>query len=415
MAQQTKKKRRPGGQGSGGNNKRRRSRRRRKPNPNYIPKVEGPTEPGGGVLDLANDGSGTLRARENSYLPGDGDIYVPPGLVKMHSLQAGSEVEGQIGEPKKNGQKPLLCSVESVDGMDPEERSKLPAFGKLTVIDPEPQFVLEPGTGDEDVSLRVIDLLAPVGMGQRGLIVAPPRSGKTVLLQKFSRAINAHYPDCHLIVLLIDERPEEATGWRRSVEDGEVIVSTLDEGPRNHVMAAEITLQRAHRLVETGRDVVVVLDSITRLARAYNSESRGGGGILSGGLGAKVLEKPKKFFGSARNVEDGGSLTILATALIETGSRMDQVIFEEFKGTGNMELVLSRQLAERRIYPAIDIELSGTRKEELLFSQGEIDRVYTLRRVLSKMNSLDSMPLLIDKLQKTESNSQFLASFTVKG
>ncbi|PIE22284.1 MAG: transcription termination factor Rho [Planctomycetota bacterium] len=406
LNQQTKKK-------SG--KKRRRSRRRRKPNPDYIPTPTGPTEPGGGVLDIANDGSGTLRSEENNFLPGDGDIYVPPGLIKMHALQAGSMVEGPVGEPKKPGQKPLLCEVEKVDGLSPDERRALDPFGKLIVVDPEPQLVLEPGQGDDgDVSLRVIDLLAPIGKGQRGLIVAPPRSGKTVLLQKISKAINEHYPDCHLIVLLIDERPEEATGWRRTVENGEVIVSTLDEGPKNHVQAAEITLQRAHRLVEVGTDVVIVLDSITRLARAYNSENRGGGGILSGGLGAKVLEKPKKFFGSARKVEHGGSLTILGTALVETGSRMDQVIFEEFKGTGNMELVLSRQLAERRIYPAIDIELSGTRKEELLLPNAVIDRVYTLRRVLAKMHSLDAMPLLIDRLMKTESNLDFLNSFKVK-
>jgi len=280
------------------------------------------------------------------------------------------------------------------------------------VVDPEPQFVLEPDDGD--ISMRIIDLLAPIGKGQRGLIVAPPRSGKTVLMQKISQALNKRYPEVHLIVLLIDERPEEATGWRRSVESGEVLVSTLDEGPRNHVQLSEITLQRAHRLVECGKDVVIILDSITRLARAYNSENRGGGGIMSGGLGSKVLEKPKKFFGSARNIEDGGSLTILGTCLIETGSRADQVIFEEFKGTGNMELVLSRPLAERRIFPAIDIELSGTRKEELLLPSAVIDRVYTLRRVLSKMQSVDSMPLLIDKLEKTSSNAEFLASFKVK-
>jgi transcription termination factor Rho len=377
-----------------------------------MPEVVGPTEPGGGLLEVQGDGTGFLRSYENSYLAGEGDIYVPGVLVKKHCLKSGSFIEGQVAQPRKPNQKPFLAEVEKVDGMDPEERAKLKPFPKLIVIDPEPQIVL--GPDDDDLSLRVIDLLSPIGYGQRGLIVAPPRSGKTILLQKISKAIVERDPDTHLIVLLIDERPEEATGWRRSIkEHGEVLVSTLDEGPRNHVRLSEITLERAHRLVECGQNVVIVLDSITRLARAYNSENRGGGGILSGGLGAKVLEKPKKFFGSARNVEDGGSLTILGTALVDTGSRMDQVIFEEFKGTGNMELVLSRPLAERRIFPAIDIELSGTRREELLLPEAILDRVYTLRRVLSKMHSLDAMPLLLDKLSATSSNAEFLGSFRV--
>ncbi|MAE77473.1 MAG: transcription termination factor Rho [Planctomycetes bacterium] len=392
--------------------KRRKGRRRNKPNPNYIPQPSGPTTPGAGILEIQNDGSGFLRFYENSYLAGEGDYYVPPGLIKLHKLKAGSFVEGQVGDAKKPGQKPLLCEVDTVDGMKPEERAAMPDFGSLTVIDPQPQILLEPGDGDVD--LRVVDLLAPIGFGQRGLIVAPPRSGKTVLMQKIAHAVEANYPDAHLIVLLVDERPEEATGWRRSIDRGEVLVSTLDEGPQNHVKLSEITLSRAQRLVEVGTDVVVVLDSITRMARAYNSTASGRGGIMSGGLGAKVLEKPKKFLGSARKIEDGGSLTMLATTLIETGSRADTVIFEEFKGTGNMEIVLSRQLAERRIWPAIDIELSGTRKEELLMPDGVIDRIYTLRRVLAKMHSLDSMPLLLDKLLKTDSNAEFLASFKVK-
>ncbi len=406
----TNTKKKPYGNKRRGN--RRRNQRKRRLSPNQMPKIEGPTEPGGGVLELQNDGSGFLRFYENSYLAGEEDIYVPPFLIRTHGLQYGSYIEGLVAQPRKPGQKRLLAEVTKVDGMDPEERRKLPPFGRLTVVDPQPQFVLE--SGDGDLSLRIVDLLAPIGYGQRGLIVAPPRSGKTVLLQKVSNAIAQADPDCHLIVLLIDERPEEATGWRRSVGDGgEVLVSTLDEGPRNHVKLSEITLQRAMRLVECGKDVVIVLDSITRLARAYNSENRGGGGILSGGLGAKVLEKPKKFFGSARNIENGGSLTILGTALIETGSKMDTVIFEEFKGTGNMELVLSRQLAERRIFPAFDIELSGTRKEELLLPKPVLDRVYTLRRVLATMHSLDSMPLLLEKLGQTKSNAEFLASFRV--
>jgi transcription termination factor Rho len=306
-----------------------------------------------------------------------------------------------------------MVTVEKVDGLPPEEAMKRPSFKDLTSLDPEPMMVLDPG--DNDISLRVIDLLTPIGKGQRGLIVAPPRSGKTILLQKICNAVTSQYPDIHMIVLLIDERPEEATGWKRSVvsPNSEVVVSTLDEGPKNHLQAAELVLKRAQRLVEASKDVVVVLDSITRLARAYNSEHRGGGGILSGGLGAKVLEKPKKFFGSARKTEEAGSLTILGTALVDTGSRMDQVIFEEFKGTGNMELVLSRPLAERRIFPAIDIELSGTRKEEKLLPPEALNRIYTLRRVLAKMKSIDSMPLLLDKLKKTKSNAEFLSSFRV--
>jgi transcription termination factor Rho len=278
-----------------------------------------------------------------------------------------------------------------------------------------PQFVLEPGDGD--ISLRIIDLLCPVGKGQRGLVVAPPRSGKTVLLQKMCHAISERYPEVYMIVLLIDERPEEATAWKRAVsgERREVLVSTLDEGPKHHIRVSEIALMRAQRLVEAGKDVVILLDSITRLTRAYNSHLGGRGGhTMSGGIGAKVLEVPKKFFGSARKCEEGGSLTILATTLVDTGSRMDQVIFEEFKGTGNMELVLNRQLAERRVYPAIDIALSGTRKEELLLPSGVVQRLYTLRRVLARMQSLDAMPLLIDRLSKTKSNADFLNSFRVE-
>ncbi|MCA8948295.1 MAG: transcription termination factor Rho, partial [Planctomycetes bacterium] len=325
------------------------------------------------------------------------------------------EIVGQAGLPNRGPQRYTLADVASVDGMDPEERREATTFRSLTVIDPEPQFVLAPG--DDDVSLRIVDLLCPIGYGQRGLVVAPPRSGKTVLMQKICNAISTRYPDIHMIVLLIDERPEEATGWRRSVEgeNREVLVSTLDEGPKHHVAVSEMCLKRAQRLVETGRDVVILLDSITRLTRAYNSFMGGrGGGTMSGGLGSKVLEIPKKFFGSARKCEEGGSLTILATTLVDTGSRMDQVIFEEFKGTGNMELVLNRQLAERRIFPAIDIELSGTRKEELLLGPENTKRLYTLRRVLARMNALDAMPLLIDRLMKTDSNQEFLDSFRLE-
>jgi transcription termination factor Rho len=333
-------------------------------------------------------------------------------LIRQHRIQEGSEIEGQAGIPTRGQQRMTLVSIDSIDGMDPEDARERPNFKDLTVIDPQPQFVLAPG--DEDISLRIIDLLCPVGKGQRGLVVAPPRSGKTVLMQKVCHAIAARYPEVAMMVLLIDERPEEATAWKRSVEgeNREVLVSTLDEGPKHHIEVAEMCMKRAMRQVESGRDVVILLDSITRLTRAYNSFLGGrGGATMSGGIGAKVLEMPKKFFGAARNCEEGGSLTILATTLVDTGSRMDQVIFEEFKGTGNMELVLNRQLAERRIFPAIDIEMSGTRKEELLLGKDITQRIYTLRRVLARMNALDSMPLLIDRLMKTESNKAFLDSF----
>ncbi|MBM4063714.1 MAG: transcription termination factor Rho, partial [Planctomycetes bacterium] len=333
--------------------------------------VEGPTEEAAGVLEYTKEGNGWLRKRQNSFLPDsvpNADVFVPASLIRSYRLQEGSEILGQAGLPNRGPQRHTLAAVDKVDGMSPEERRERRGFRDLTVIDPEPMFVLAPGE-DENVSLRVVDLLCPLGFGQRGLVVAPPRSGKTVLMQQICHAIGEHYPDAHMMVLLIDERPEEATGWKRSVEgkNREVLVSTLDEGVKHHIAVSEMCLKRAHRLVETGRDVVILLDSITRLTRAYNSFLGGrGGGTMSGGLSAKVFESPKKFFGSARNCEEGGSLTILGTTLVDTGSRADQVIFEEFKGTGNMELVLNRQLAERRIFPAIDIELSGTRKEELL-------------------------------------------------
>ncbi|GAB4141168.1 MAG: transcription termination factor Rho [Planctomycetota bacterium] len=382
------------------------------------PVVDGPTEEVFGVLDYTKEGNGWLRKPENSYLADsipNGDVFVPGALIRAHRLQEGSSITGLAGMPSRGQQRLTLTEVSSVDGLSIEDSIARTDFKNLTVIDPQPMFVLAPGE-DEDISLRIVDLLCPIGRGQRGLVVAPPRSGKTVLMQKICHAIAEHYPDVHLMVLLIDERPEEATGWRRSLggPNCEVLVSTLDEGPKHHTDVSEICLKRAMRLVETGRDVVILLDSITRLTRAYNSSmgSRGGG-TMSGGIGSKVLEIPKKFFGSARNCEEGGSLTILATTLVDTGSRMDQVIFEEFKGTGNMELVLNRQLAERRIFPAIDIELSGTRKEELLLGKERTQRIYTLRRVLARMNALDAMPLLIDRLMKTDSNQAFLDSFRI--
>lgn len=381
--------------------------------------VEGPTEQTVGVLEYTKEGNGWLRQQINSYMPDtipNGDVFVPSALIRQHRLQEGSEIVGQAGLPSRGPQRHTLAEVETVDGVDPEERRELPQFRHMTVVDPEPQFVLAPGS-DENVSLRIVDLLCPIGYGTRGLVVAPPRSGKTVLMQQICHAVSEHYPDAHMMVLLIDERPEEATGWKRSVsgDNREVLVSTLDEGPKNHVAVSEMCLKRAQRLVETGKDVVILLDSITRLTRAYNSALGGrGGSTMSGGIGAKVLEIPKKFFGSARNCEEGGSLTILGTTLVDTGSRMDQVIFEEFKGTGNQELVLNRQLAERRIFPAIDIEMSGTRKEELLLGEEVTKRLYTLRRVLGRMNALDAMPLLIDRLMKTDTNQEFLDSFRLE-
>ena len=416
-----------GGGGGGGGGYRRKRRRRGRGGRGggnnsaavQIPEIEGETETVSGVLDLNKDRSGFLRQARHSYMPdeyGDDDIAVPAALVRQHRLMEGSEVQGIGGIPKKGFAKRMtIASVDSIDGLSPEDSKDRRTFKELTVIDPSPMLAL--GTEEAaDVSLRIVDLLCPIGRGQRGLIVAPPRSGKTVLMQKICHALAENYPDLHMIVLLIDERPEEATGWRRSVagENREVLVSTLDEGPKHHIRIAEMALCRAQRMVETGRDVVILLDSITRLTRAYNSDMGGRGGhTMSGGIGAKVLEQPKKFFGAARNCEEGGSLTILATTLVDTGSRMDQVIFEEFKGTGNMELVLNRQLAERRVFPAIDIELSGTRKEELLLPQGVINSIYTLRRVLARMSPLDSMPLLIDRLEKTKTNTEFLNSFRV--
>jgi transcription termination factor Rho len=385
--------------------------------PDYIPEIDGATETVAGVLDLSKDGTGFLRKGKNSYVPStppEQDVFVPPGLVRLHRLLDGSMIVGQAGIPLRGAQRPTLATIESVDDTEPAKAAERKNFKDLTVIDPQPMFVLEPDNGE--ISLRIIDLLCPVGRGQRGLIVAPPRSGKTILLQQICHAVSMRYPEIYMIVLLIDERPEEATGWRRSVAgpNREVLVSTLDEGPKHHVRVADMCLKRAMRLVEVGKHVVILLDSITRLTRAHNADmGRLGGATMSGGIGAKVLEIPKKFFGSARNCEEGGSLTILASTLVDTGSRMDQVIFEEFKGTGNMELVLNRQLAERRIFPAIDIELSGTRKEELLLGREVTNRVYTLRRVLSRMQSLDAMPLLIDKLMKTKSNAEFLGSFRV--
>ncbi len=363
-----------------------------------------------GMLVLEKMNHAQLRLRANDFLPSKQDIYVPPWLVQKLSLREGSIIRGKT----RRGQgrfKWELVDVLSVDGQDPGEARGLTAFKKLTSIDPDFHYALGDSSGE--VSLKVVDLLCPIGRGQRGLIVAPPRSGKTILLQQIAKAFEKTYPDVHLIVLLVDERPEEATEWKRIVERGEVFVSTNDEPAKKHVELSECVWARMTRLVELGQDVIVLLDSITRLGRAYNNVRGDSGRTMSGGLDTRALEGPKQFFGSARNTETAGSLTILGTTLVETGSRMDQVIFEEFKGTGNMELVLSRRLADRRIFPALDIEKTGTRKEEKLHSSRRLKRVNTLRRVLMRMHWAEAMELLVSKLDEVEKIDDFLERFEV--
>ena len=368
-----------------------------------------------GVLEQMPDGQGWLRSIETSYVPDDDDPFLPAALGRSLNLRPGVEVRGWAEKIRGRW---TVVDVRTVDGLPPEEANALPLFKQLTSIDPTERFALEggePAEGDNGATanMRVLDLITPIGKGQRGLITASPRSGKTILLQHVANRISTAYPDVHLIVLLVDERPEEATHFRRSVK-GEVIASTNDEPADRHCRVTELTIERAKRLVEQGKDVVIVMDSLTRLGRAYNVTVRNSGRTLSGGVDSRTLEKPKAFFGAARKVEGGGSLTILATALIETGSRMDEVIFEEFKGTGNMELVLSRELAERRIWPAIDINRSGTRKEELLLPSDVYRKVVLLRRVLSQMHPVEAMQLLMAKIRETRTNEQFLASFDVR-
>ena len=367
---------------------------------------------GGGVLDLNPDGYGFLRAIERNFEPSPEDLFVPTSLVRRFNLRVGSFIEGTIGPPRGRGGNLAIDKVERVDGLDPEEAAPRPNYKQLLTIDPTVQYMMEDGAGD--LSLRVLDLLCPIGRGQRGLITAPPRSGKTVLLQKIARRIMEGYPEAHLMVLLIDERPEEATDFSRVVTQGEVIFSTNDEPASHGIRVAELAAERAKRMLESGRDVFILLDSLTRLGRNYNVEIKNSGRTLSGGVDARTLEKPRALFGAARNVEGGGSLTIIATALVETGSRMDEVIFEEFKGTGNMELVLSRQLAERRVWPAIDINKSGTRREERLVNPEVLDRMWTLRRVLNKMNPVEGMELLLKKLADTRTNQEFLSRFVIR-
>jgi transcription termination factor Rho len=358
-----------------------------------------------GVLEILPDGYGFLRSQDYSYLPGPDDIYVSPSQIKRFGLRTGDTVTGQIRPPKDNERFFALLRVEAVNDEAPEKARQRDLFENLTPLYPMERINLE--TSGKDYSMRIMNLLTPIGKGQRGLIVAQPRTGKTILLQKIANAITKNHPEITLMVLLIDERPEEVTDMERSV-DAEVISSTFDEPAERHVQVADMVLEKAKRLVEYKRDVVILLDSITRLARAHNTVVPHSGKILSGGIDSGALQKPKRFFGSARNVEEGGSLTIIATALIDTGSRMDEVIFEEFKGTGNMELVLDRRLTDRRIFPSIDINRSGTRKEELLLSREELARVWILRKLLNEMNPIEAMEFLLDKMSETKNNREFL-------
>ena len=358
-----------------------------------------------GVLEVLADGYGFLRSSDYNYLPSPDDIYVSPSQIKRFNLRTGDFVSGQVRPPKEGERFFALLRVEAVNGKNPEEIKERKLFDNLTPLYPMKRLKLETAPGE--YSMRIMDLLAPIGKGQRGLIVSPPKSGKTILLQKIANSITRNHPEVKLIVLLIHERPEEVTDMQRSVQ-AEVISSTFDEPPERHVQVANMVIEKAKRLVEANEDVVILLDSITRLARAHNTIIPHSGRILSGGVDSNALQKPKRFFGAARNTEDGGSLTIIATALIETGSRMDEVIFEEFKGTGNMELVLDRALADRRIFPAIDVNRTGTRKEELLLSEEELNRVWILRNLLSEFDSVEAMQFLLNKMRGTKNNKEFL-------
>jgi transcription termination factor Rho len=362
---------------------------------------------GGGVLEILPDGFGFLRAQDYNYLPGPDDIYVSPSQIRRFNLRTGDTIAGQIRPPKEGERYFALLKVETVNFEDPSVARDKILFDNLTPLYPDERLKLE--TAPDNFSARIMDLMTPVGMGQRGLIVAAPRTGKTMLLQNLANSIATNHPDVVLIVLLIDERPEEVTDMERSVK-AEVVSSTFDEPAQRHIQVAEMVLEKAKRLVEHKRDVVILLDSITRLARAYNTVVPASGKILSGGLDANALQRPKRFFGAARNIEEGGSLTIIATALIETGSRMDEVIFEEFKGTGNMEIHLDRKLTEKRIFPSIDINRSGTRKEELLLAPEDLNRIWILRKLLSPLSPVDSMEFLLEKLQGTKHNADFLAA-----
>lgn len=362
---------------------------------------------GGGVLEILPDGFGFLRSADSSYLAGPDDIYVSPSQIRRFNLQTGDKIEGKIRPPKEGERYFALLKIDQVNDDKPEvSRSKI-LFENLTPLHANSRLRMERGNGStEDLTARILDLASPIGKGQRGLIVAPPKAGKTMLLQNIAQSITHNYPDVELIVLLIDERPEEVTEMQRSVK-GEVIASTFDEPATRHVQVAEMVIEKAKRSVEHKKDVVILLDSITRLARAYNTVTPASGKILSGGVDANALHRPKRFFGAARNVEEGGSLTIIATALVDTGSKMDEVIFEEFKGTGNMELHLSRKIAERRVFPAIDFKRSGTRKEDLLTTSDELQKMWILRKILNPMDEVDAMEFLIDKLMMAKTNEEF--------
>jgi transcription termination factor Rho len=368
---------------------------------------------GEGTLEVLPDGFGFLRSPDYHYLPCPDDIYVSPSQVRRFGLRTGATVAGQIRPPKENERYFALLRVEAINYQDPEILGEKVFFDDLTPLHPEERIVLE--TDPDEVNMRVVDLITPIGKGQRGLIVSPPRAGKTILLQKMAKAVLKNHPECYVIVLLIDERPEEVTDMERSVkgDTAEVISSTFDEPSSRHVQVSEMVIEKAKRMVEFGHDVVIFLDSITRLARAWNNEVPHSGKILSGGVDANALQRPKRFFGAARKVEEGGSLTVLATALVDTGSRMDEVIFEEFKGTGNMELHLDRRMVDKRIWPAIDVNRSGTRREELLMDPEELRRVWILRKVLNDMNPVEAMELLVGRMRKTKSNAEFLMSMNL--
>jgi len=369
---------------------------------------------GDGVLDVIQDGYGFLRSPDDSYVSGPDDIYVSPNQIRRFNLSTGDFVSGNIRAPKKGEKYLALVKVDEVNDEDPDAiRNRIP-FSSLTPLHPNERLKLEIGNGGtEDITARVIDLVAPFGKGQRGLLVAPPKAGKTMIMQNIAASLAVNHPECELIVLLIDERPEEVTEMERTVR-GEVIASTFDEPAKRHVQVAEIVIEKAKRLAEKGKDVVILLDSITRLARAYNTVAPASGKVLTGGVDANALQKPKRFFGAARNIENGGSVTIVATALIDTGSKMDEVIYQEFKGTGNMELHLERRLSEKRIFPAININASGTRREELITDEKELQKMWILRKVLHPMDTLEAAEFLIDKLKLTKTNDEFFQSMAKK-
>ena len=365
---------------------------------------------GDGILEILQDGFGFLRSATSSYLAGPDDIYVSPSQIRRFNLRKGDTIAGKIRPPKEGERYFAMLKVNEINNDKPENVKNKTLFENLTPLFPNDALVLEVGNGSsDDLSSRVIDLVAPIGKGQRGLIVAPPKAGKTMLLQSIAQAISRNNPECELIVLLIDERPEEVTEMTRSVR-GEVVASTFDEPPSRHVQVAEMVIEKAKRLVEHKRDVVILLDSITRLARAYNTVVPSSGKVLTGGVDAHALEKPKRFFGAARNIEEGGSLTIIATALVDTGSKMDEVIYEEFKGTGNQELHLDRKVAEKRVYPAINVRRSGTRREDLLMSESDLQRLWILRRLLAEMEDVPAIEFLLDKLRQSETNNEFFDS-----